>query len=209
MKFIPIRLVPAMSTTAVSAAASAAPNPCPITLTLDSLQQAAWQNSEDHGFHSTPTDRDPITKLMLMVEEVVEAFEEIRDGADLTTTRYREKDGKPEGFGTELADLVIRAADFAGIMQFSLSSAVSNAQSFAAGHESLGVVDDLMGMVRCLTAARSYWLYQDEQEFRQAVGEAVDRAFRLAGVVGVDLWQRIVEKHRFNCGREWKHGRQL
>lgn len=179
------------------------------TLTLDALQQAAWQNSEDHGFHSTPADLDPITKLMLMVEEVVEAFQEVRDGADMATTRYRESDRKPEGFGTELADLVIRAADFAGIMQFSLSAAVGNAQAYAAGLESLGVVDDLMGIVRCLVAARSYWLYQDEQEFRQAVGEAVDRAFRLARKQGIVLWQRIEEKHKFNCGREWKHGRKL
>jgi hypothetical protein len=50
-------------------------------------------------------------KIALIHAEVSEALEEYRAGHPLDETRI--EDGKPEGFGVELADIVIRVADLA------------------------------------------------------------------------------------------------
>lgn len=53
-------------------------------------------------------------KLLLAIGELSEAHEELRAGHEPTETYYNpEKPDKPEGFGIELADAVIRALDIA------------------------------------------------------------------------------------------------
>ena len=69
-------------------------------------QKAAWQNSEDHGFHE-PNPNIP-ERLALVHSEVSEALEDFRDGKMTTIVRA---DGKPEGFPSELADVIIRVFD--------------------------------------------------------------------------------------------------
>jgi NTP pyrophosphatase (non-canonical NTP hydrolase) len=50
-------------------------------------------------------------KIALIHSEVSEAIEEYRNGHPLDETRI--EDGKPEGFGVELADVIIRVCDLA------------------------------------------------------------------------------------------------
>lgn len=58
----------------------------------------------DKGFNTNPIDQ----KLLLAVGELIEAQNELRDGRQ-TTDLYESNNGlKPEGFGIELADAVIR-----------------------------------------------------------------------------------------------------
>lgn len=67
-----------------------------------------------HGSHNTPDEFKNlywISKLALIQAEATEALDELRDG-HAATEKY-EKDGKPEGFPVELADIVIRALDLA------------------------------------------------------------------------------------------------
>lgn len=60
--------------------------------------------------------RDPksadchITMLALIAGEVHEAIEEVRDGGRI---HYLGPDGKPEGVGIELADVLLRVFDYA------------------------------------------------------------------------------------------------
>lgn len=76
--------------------------------TIPELQKECYQNAKVHGFHTEP--RSPERVLMLMTSEIAEAFEEFRGGHKVDELYFRE-DGKPEGFGIELADLAIRLFD--------------------------------------------------------------------------------------------------
>lgn len=67
---------------------------------------------EEQDIVSEPVSRNTGEVLALMHSELSEALEEWRSGQSLTDIRYGEG-GKPEGFGVELADVIIRICDTA------------------------------------------------------------------------------------------------
>lgn len=75
---------------------------------IKDLQRESYQRAVSKGFY------DPIpsveSRLCLIHSEVSEALEAYRDDAMRTII---EKDGKPEGLPSELADIIIRVCDFA------------------------------------------------------------------------------------------------
>lgn len=70
-------------------------------------QLRAFRIASEHGFHENP--RSVGDALMLIVTEAAEAMEDVRLGRMATV--LRERDGKPEGLPSELADIVIRVMD--------------------------------------------------------------------------------------------------
>lgn len=62
------------------------------------------------------------SKLMLVVSELSEALEELREGRVVHWEHPEDK--KPEGFGVELADAVIRIFDLAGWLNIDLAELI-------------------------------------------------------------------------------------
>lgn len=79
-------------------------------MTIEELQKAVHDNSKAHGFWDDADGKSIPTKLMLIVSEAAEALECYRDGEmDLLI----DANGKPTGFPSEIADVVIRCLDLA------------------------------------------------------------------------------------------------
>ncbi len=87
---------------------------------LEELIKECWQVAEEKGFHNTKATATE--RLMLVVSEAVEAMEELRSGKSPIVREVIA--GKPEGFGSELADIVIRVFDLAMIEQVDLATEI-------------------------------------------------------------------------------------
>src|ERR1039458_1324369 len=88
-------------------------------MTIRAAQTQAAKIASEHGFKET----DLSTKLLLMVGEVAEGFEEIRAGR--AVDEVYEKEGKPEGLPIELADVIIRILSFADAHNIDMEEMVS------------------------------------------------------------------------------------
>jgi NTP pyrophosphatase (non-canonical NTP hydrolase) len=77
---------------------------------ITQISDLCFQLARDKGWHDTP--RDPLSVMALVHSEISEAVEELRRGTPMVD--YPGKGGKPEGYGVELADAMIRIMDFCG-----------------------------------------------------------------------------------------------
>lgn len=94
-------------------------------MTIKEMQERAYRNSASKGFHNY-TAEAPFNvgeKLALIHSEVSEALEDHRDNK--INTLLNAKSGKPEGFGSELADIIIRVGDLAEKMGIDLTQEIT------------------------------------------------------------------------------------
>ena len=83
------------------------------------LQLGVHANAVQKGFYEgvQVTPAEIATRLMLIVSEAAEALEDVRNACMMTHESRANvgfgEPGKPEGFPTELADIVIRTMDLA------------------------------------------------------------------------------------------------
>lgn len=130
---------------------------------LTTLQELAGSTSESKGFHDDHPRREDFVEgkrgdlafkramghyqgnlMMLIVSEATEAHDEIRTGHRANETYYPvPKDGlslqarleKPEGVPSEVADIVIRAFDYAYRNKFSLADIIIEKITFNQSRE--------------------------------------------------------------------------
>ena len=92
-------------------------------LTVADLQRESYETAVEKGWHDEdefpPSPIRVIAWMGLICSEAAEAIEDARKGRMTTTIR---EDGKPEGFGSELADVIIRACDTAGALCIDLEA---------------------------------------------------------------------------------------
>ena len=102
-------------------------------LTISSLVHTAHEAAKAKGWHEGADPTNPHTLLAWMAlghSEFSEAVEDIRTGKLVET--FREGDGKPEGFPSEMADVVIRVADTCGALGIDLEGAIRRKMAFNA-----------------------------------------------------------------------------
>ncbi len=89
---------------------------CPPPINLTDLVADSFGRAVRKGFHENGVP--PIPEMLALVHsEVSEALADYRDGKMPTTLR---EDGKPVGFASELADIVIRVCHMAGALDIDL-----------------------------------------------------------------------------------------
>lgn len=103
--------------------------------TLSEIVEDSWRVAEEAGWHAKISTgiEGTCTRLMLIVSEVAEAMEEARTKG--TILHYYSNHGehnKPEGFGAELADVIIRVCDLAAIEGIDLETCVVEKAAFNA-----------------------------------------------------------------------------
>ena len=109
-----------------------------LNLLRDQCGEAAKQNGRHDRFLDLERGDDGaaltdhlVTKTALIGCEVAEAIEELRDGHAPHDT-YEGKNGKPEGYPTELADIIIRALDLAYMLNIDINAIVQEKLRFNA-----------------------------------------------------------------------------
>ncbi len=71
--------------------------------------------------------RDPLTLHMLMVTEIAEATEAVRNGE---SSFYFDANGKPEGEAVELVDCLIRIFDYFGYRGWDIEKIIESKQAY-------------------------------------------------------------------------------
>ena len=103
----------------------------------DNMQSRCGAAAKANGWHARFDELEPgtdsyiehlISKVALISSEATEAIEELRVSGDpyLSYT----SNGKPEGFASELADIIIRSYDMAYMLNIPIDDVIANKLEF-------------------------------------------------------------------------------
>lgn len=97
-----------------------------MTYSIKRWQEEVYKTAEENGWHPQGEDIDHVTIiawLALVVTEVSEAIECVRKNN--METKINDDSGKIEGFGSEMADIVIRTLDIAETLGINLEDEIT------------------------------------------------------------------------------------
>lgn len=91
---------------------------------LTALQDQIGETARAHGFWVNPDDVE--RKLLLQISEIIEAFNERRNGRDIHDAYYENTPcgPKPCGFAIEIADAIIRMFDMGAQQALDIPAAI-------------------------------------------------------------------------------------
>ena len=102
----------------------------PVPITLSGLVAVSHKMAREKGWWDDA--RSVGECIALICSEACEALEEARTPGNNLTVDVLREDGKPEGFPSEMADIVIRVADLCGHLGVDLQEAVRRKMAFNA-----------------------------------------------------------------------------
>ena len=97
---------------------------------INKMAEIAHETSVEKGWHEEP--RTPLEIHMLMVSELAEATEQVRED---NPALWYGIDGKPEGEAVELADVVIRIGDYFKSNGWNLAAVIADKMAYNKGRE--------------------------------------------------------------------------
>lgn len=165
---------------------------------LTELQKDLHKNACDKGWWETERDYREI--LCLIHSEVSEGLEDYRKGIDLREVRTRQKDGKPEGFPTELADIVIRCCDVSEHKKWKIIFKPSKTKVV----KDEDVPKKLNEIHNKISRLSSNWRIGFVA--KADMNNIVKSVFELAEGLGINLLNVVKNKHDYNSKREFRHG---
>jgi len=95
--------------------------------TINDIVEDVHNNAVNHGWWVEERSFGEV--IALCHSELSEALEEHRNGKSPTEVYFRE-DGKPEGIGMELADVIIRIMDYCGHVGIDLQEMILTKHEF-------------------------------------------------------------------------------
>jgi hypothetical protein len=93
---------------------------------INEMVENAGANALEHGFHVDPKHHKDISEnLLLIISELSEAMEFLRDGYGINEVVYfKEKPDKPDGFPIEIADAAIRIGHLCSALHIDLDAMI-------------------------------------------------------------------------------------
>jgi NTP pyrophosphatase (non-canonical NTP hydrolase) len=190
--------------------------------TIGEWQEQAHALAVEKGFHE---GKDPFSptrigeRLAQIHGEISEALECVKSGRmelywkdplgntlpdAWRTDRNASTFSKPEGFGIELADVFLRACDFAESINILLDTPEPSLH-WAIGSEPEAIADALNELHTSLSAVR--WTVPDEHPIDgYTLSGFLQHVFLLAESQGIDLLTMAEIKHAYNKTRPIMHG---
>jgi hypothetical protein len=162
------------------------------------LCEESWQIADEHGWHDRP--RTLTAELVNIHAEISEAWEEVRNGVDLREIRHR-ADGKPEGFPTEMADILIRLGDTC----HGRHCTDDVARLYAGMSPIVGADLDIEDRIALLHFAVAHTILR-ESDLAYNASDLVHVVEEFCEQLGIDLPAAVAEKHAFNRTRPYRHG---
>lgn len=203
-------------------------------MNLNALAKTSYEIAKEKGWWDNPRDFDALS--LLMVSEISEAledyrankplnqmhYEEVRQFSEEARKRcglhmYHEADGicecyvthkKPCGIPSEIADFVIRVADYAWHIKFNLNKALKEARETRKPepkYNSANFENALTYATYRTMQAFGAWC-RDEDTVPVDLAWALQPIFETCEVHKIDLEKAIEEKTAFNRTRPFKHG---